>query len=161
MRFITCVVLASLLFLLADRFVLAGGLLLLSALGATVVVTKAVGSWFGFLLFLIYITGLLVLFGYMVAISENRYVAPKHFKFAPLALAGVWAAPMAAERHRGDRAWPAQITQVFYGNLQVYWFSGVVLFLALLIAVSLCYKSPKPLRSFVACKQSFEEAMVL
>lgn len=58
---------------ITNSLITLGGLLLLIALGSTFLVTSLLGSWFSFILFLIYITGMLVLFGYILAISPNNY----------------------------------------------------------------------------------------
>ena len=74
-----------------NRLITLGGLLLLLALGRTIIVSFLLGSWFAFILFLIYITGMLVLFGYMLAMSPNNYypkvgVIKKVFSFVFLSV---------------------------------------------------------------------------
>jgi len=114
-----------------------------------------VGSWFRFILFLIYITGLLVLFGYMLAISSNNYYSKSRlvkfsfifislrvfiFMFNKIDLTGL--------RFSGGSF--DEIIMLFINfNIIVYWLIGVLLFVSLVMVVTLCYKTPKPLRSFL------------
>ena len=58
-----------------------GGVLICVSLLITVFVSYLVGSWFAFILFLVYVTGLLVLFSYMVAMSPNtRHTGVSYLK---------------------------------------------------------------------------------
>ena len=134
-----------------------GGLLLFVALGSTFLVTSLLGSWFSFILFLIYITGILVLFGYILAIRPNNYYSKFGVVKRALLLVlflilflfiffnGVNLFPL-----NHSRRFENGVVKIYSSiNLSVYWFIAVVLLIALLIAVCMCYKSPKPLRSFL------------
>ena len=134
-----------------------GGLLLFMALGRTLLVSFFLGSWFAFILFLIYITGMLVLFGYMLAISPNNYY-PKnslikkviYFVFFFIFSVSFFNFHFSLTAIRGTSSFEEDVVKIYRaGNLSIYWFMAIVLLIALLIAVALCYKAPKPLRSFL------------
>lgn len=140
-----------------DSLIAMGGLLVALALLRTMLVRLSIGSWFAFILFLIYITGVLVLFGYMLAIRPNNYytkiLSAKFlflcFIFLVVGLlitkVNVLLSPM-----NNKRSFEYDVIQIYSRlSLNMYWFMAVVLLVALLIVVILCYKSPKPLRSFL------------
>ena len=60
---------------LIESIITLGGIIILAPLLRTIIIAKIINSWFAIILFLIYIRGLLVLFGYIMAISPN----PKSF----------------------------------------------------------------------------------
>lgn len=63
----------------SDKLILMGARLLIRATIITLSITLINNSWYAFILFLIYVTGLLVLFGYFLAIRPNVYQIEKHY----------------------------------------------------------------------------------
>ena len=64
--------------IISQKLISIGGLLIRSALITTIITAFLINSWYGFILFLIYITGLLVLFGYFLAIRPNLHQTAKN-----------------------------------------------------------------------------------
>lgn len=69
-----------------EKLVTKGSILIFTAVLSTVLVSVLTGSWYAFILFLIFITGILVLFGYFLAIRPNNHHSDKkYFKsFLPI-----------------------------------------------------------------------------
>lgn len=133
-----------------------GSLLFLSTIIVTLVVRGVLGSWYRFIVFLIYITGLLVLFGYMLAISANNYYpGGKFVKSFGFFLLGCSILLFVGVDLRGFgfislSSYEFNVVKMYSGfSLLFYWFIAVLLFIALIIVVNLCYKRPKPLRAFL------------
>ena len=62
-----------------------GVLILLMSLFLTIIISRLISSWLGFLIFLIYVRGILVLFSYFVALEPNQYVSLS-FLSSPVAI---------------------------------------------------------------------------
>ena len=64
--------------IISQKLVTIGAILILRSILTTVFTSFVSNSWYGFILFLIYITGLLVLFGYFLAIRPNIHHSAKN-----------------------------------------------------------------------------------
>lgn len=142
---------------ITERITTLGRILILRALISTLTIRYIIGSWFAFILFLIYITGILVLFRYILAIRPNNFYSKinniKKLITCTTALLAttiitnpiVKLAPLTINNN-----FEKAVTQLYSKTrLSIYWFIAIILLIALIITVSLCYKSPKPLRLFI------------
>lgn len=149
-------ILATLILLppLLNTVLSVASLLMLAALFSTLMVATIIGSWFSFILFLIYITGILVLFGYILAISSNVYTIKSNYlkSFFILTFAAIIMNPTNTKitQKSVNRRFELTVTKLFEGlNIVIYWNIALVLLAALIIVVAICYNSPKPLRAFI------------
>lgn len=149
-------ILATLILLppLLNTVLSVASLLMLAALFSTLMVATIIGSWFSFILFLIYITGILVLFGYILAISSNVYTIKSNYlkSFFILTFAAIIMNPTNTKitQKSVNRRFELTVTKLFEGlNIVIYWNMALVLLAALIIVVAICYNSPKPLRAFI------------
>ncbi len=135
--------------------VLMGALILVLALELSLVLRVTTSSWFGFLLFLIYIGGLLVIFSYFAALTPNlpsrgkslgaffffllvRPLIPFSFLFAP-PLNFIELCPPALN---------SSLCIFIDKNLPLLAFLVTILFFALIIVVRVSLRSTGPLRPF-------------
>lgn len=130
-----------------------GGILLLSALISTIIITLITNSWFAFILFLIYITGLLVIFGYFLSLRPNIIQTTKKCSKAYLIIiitillttkSKIFGLPSIKLDYDLDIS-----SLINIQNISIYWFITIILLIILLIVVSLTFKSPTPLRKFI------------
>jgi hypothetical protein len=93
-----------------------------------------------------------------MAIRPNSYFTQKRMvkSLFPLFLAVVvfyivWFNPIVIlNPMKGVKSFDMEVSSIFMGcNIVMYWLIAVVLLIALLIAVSICYKVAKPLRSYL------------
>lgn len=143
---------------LTKRITSLGALLIFTAILTTITIRQTTNSWFAFILFLLYITGLLVLFRYIIAMSPNTYYTQKKeikttaliclLTTVTLTLFG--RPTFLLNPMKGEKTFERDVTQLYRAvNMPTYWLIGALLLVALIIAVILCYKSAKPLRSYV------------
>lgn len=111
-------------------------------------------SWFGFLLFLIYVGGLLVMFAYVVVLMPNNYFFSKnvlrYFLLSFLIISFIsfcrYNYIFITERFITIQD-SAQLLVSDYSCV-VFLFLALVLFFALLVVVKICYFHGGPLRPF-------------
>lgn len=111
-------------------------------------------SWFGFLLFLIYVGGLLVIFAYVIILIPNRYYFSKNIFiyiliifllfFMLFFMTGFYLSLEDSFLSFQDSA---QLIVSDYSSL-VFLFLSLVLFFALLVVVKVCHFHGGPLRPF-------------
>lgn len=126
--------------------------LLFLALLRTVFLGFVVNSWYGYLLFLIYVRGMLVAFGYVCAMTPNTLflVIPK----IPLTL--TLAVFTAIFSLRTVRLFQAEVSSwqlrayslLLEENLRIYWTVALILLRVLVITVYIIFKKVSPLRGF-------------
>lgn len=111
-------------------------------------------SWFGFLLFLIYVGGLLVIFSYVLVLMPNRYFFSKNIFFYSLASFCLFLLIFFFRSlyfHIGDSynifQDSGQMLVSDYSAL-LYLFLSLILFFALLVVVKVCHFHGGPLRPF-------------
>lgn len=133
-----------------------GGLLLVLALLVTIIVAILSNSWFSFILFLIYVTGLLVLFRYILAISPNYYYNSSFKKFFFKFWLILVIICFVFIRSNGVRVnsvvidFEEMVILIFNLNrIVIYLLIGVILLIVLVLVVNICYKRPRPLRPFL------------
>jgi len=137
---------------LIESIITLGGIIILAPLLRTIIIAKMINSWFAIILFLIYISGLLVLFGYIIAISPN----PKRFN-KKLIIYIILGFRICFFQNKKIFFFPKSNlnyeNEVFFlfqkFNLPVYWLITIILLITLVIVVYICFKSQKPLRPFL------------
>nr|AJP00041.1 NADH dehydrogenase subunit 6 [Bugula neritina] len=137
---------------LMESIITLGGMMILTPLLSTIIIAKMINSWFAMILFLIYISGLLVLFGYMMAMSPN----PKSFN-KNLMIYIILGFSMCSFQEKKSFFFPKSNlnyeNEVFFlfqkFNLPVYWLMTINLLITLVMVVYICFKSQKPLRPFL------------
>lgn len=105
--------------------------------------------WFGLIFFLIYVRGLLVLFGYTIAIRPNVITPPITYKYMPLSLLLFIPNINTINIEVVKIIYFHDIVDIFnYYNLSLYLIITIILFLSLLAVVNITYKAPRPLRPY-------------
>nr|YP_005089259.1 NADH dehydrogenase subunit 6 [Flustra foliacea]AEX16064.1 NADH dehydrogenase subunit 6 [Flustra foliacea] len=138
-----------------DTLVSMGAAILLMALFSTLVIAGFLNSWFSFVLFLVYVSGLLVLFSYMLAMSPNSQGVVGYkfsyfiYGFVVLLVSIFCFSLLGFPDFVLSFEWEV-ISLFSLWNMGIYWLMMVVLLLALIMVVSLCFKSPSPLRPFMS-----------
>jgi len=137
---------------LIESIITLGGIIILAPLLRTIIIAKIINSWFAIILFLIYIRGLLVLFGYIMAISPN----PKSFnkKLISFIILGFSLSYLHNKKifffSKNNLNYENEVFFIFQKfNLPVYWLITLILLITLVIVVYICFKSQKPLRPFL------------
>nr|UUC08048.1 NADH dehydrogenase subunit 6 [Parantropora penelope] len=136
---------------LVDSVLLMGGFLFLTVIVA-VFLSFWKTSWLALSLFLVYITGLLVLFGYMLAMSPNQSFGFLKWGFYMffIVLGGLMFFFSVEVWKGGVYKLNGYYSSVVVGfNFPIYWLMGFVLLFVLLGVVNICYKAPAPLRPFL------------
>nr|ACR00044.1 NADH dehydrogenase subunit 6 [Pectinaria gouldii] len=112
-------------------------------------------SWFGFILFIIYIGGMLVMFSYFSAISPNQHMKMSSSALIALLLSGsiyfflfkaLSVFPFSSISHSAHA--PSFIMLFSKSNLPILIFLALLLLLALILVVKLTQRSEGPLRPF-------------
>ena len=138
---------------LSKNLISLGTALLLSTLLSTVVIRQLFNSWFAFILFLVFITGLLVLFSYIVAIRPNTSFTQRKLSTKIILIIIILYPLLNKEINspiKREKRLETNLQQIFNArNTPIYWIIGIILLIALLIAVIISYKSAKPLRSYL------------
>lgn len=138
---------------ISQKLIPIGGLLLIRAALVTIITSYLINSWYAFILFLIYVTGLLVLFGYFLALTPNTYqTSKKYFKSYLISRIPLWAIPVINRVNLPSFKLSFEtdvISLITNFTMPIYWLIVTILLLLLLIVVSLTYKSPSPLRNFL------------
>jgi len=111
-----------------------------------------VSSWYGYLLFLIYIRGILVAFGYVCAMTPNTLflVVPKVPLMVTLATFTLILSSRRVRLLQGDSLfWKLGSYSLLSGeNLRAYWIVAILLLVILVITVYVVFKKASPLRGF-------------
>ena len=139
---------------LSKNLISLGTTLLTLTILSTILISQLFNSWFAFILFLVFVTGLLVLFRYIVAIRPNSsFVQRKISTKVLLLLITTYSLINNSTLSRPikrEKRFEINLQQLFnLNNTPIYWRIGIILLIALLIAVIISYKSAKPLRSFL------------
>ena len=132
---------------LSKNLISLGTALLLSTLLSTVVIRQLFNSWFAFILFLVFITGLLVLFSYIVAIRPNTSFTQRKLSTKIILIIIIFYPLLNKEINspiKREKRLETNLQQIFNArNTPIYWIIGIILLIALLIAVIISYKSAK------------------
>lgn len=129
-----------------NRLFLIGLSLITIACLTSVIVSYVSGRWFSMILFLIFVTGLLVLFGYMIAISPNQLDGKT--KMWPITF--ILLTPIIPIKERKSiRDFGTTVSKILsYDNIILFLIAVLFLLYILVRVVVITFKSPKPLRMF-------------
>lgn len=129
-----------------------GMTLLFLALLRTLFLGFIVSSWYGYLLFLIYIRGMLVAFGYVCAITPNTLflVVPKLPLIFTLAVfTAIFSLRRISLFQAEVNSWQlGAYSLLLEENLRIYWTVALILLRVLVITVYIIFKKVSPLRGF-------------
>lgn len=132
-----------------------GTLILLLALFSSLLIASLSSSWFGIILFLIYVGGLLVIFIYFAALCPNHFIPIKHtltlFFTCLILLYSFLRLLLPVFTPLSLTPLPAQNTTTifFIDNLPALLFLGLTLFLILITVVTTTKHTRGPLRPFL------------
>nr|YP_009192163.1 NADH dehydrogenase subunit 6 [Magelona mirabilis]ALO81679.1 NADH dehydrogenase subunit 6 [Magelona mirabilis] len=139
--------------------ILLGLTLLILTLTSAVLVAYSVSSWFGYIVFIIYIGGVLVMFAYVAALTPNLlFSAARPFKYTTTILIGfvtltLFLPSMPTSTNNNNWSTPTHLdlmgAQIYSAsNSLILVALGLVLLLALIVVVKICNYSSGPLRPF-------------
>jgi len=124
--------------------------ILILSLFISILVRAFYFSWFGFIIFLIYIGGILVIFSYFVAIQPNQYIRlKKPILFFVLSFINlpINVYPVLTDLYIIQSWW---VSSIFYLiNIWILLILGFVLFLALIRVVKITIVNIAPLRPYL------------
>lgn len=106
-------------------------------------------SWFGFIIFLIYIGGILVIFSYFIAIQPNQYInikTPFFYFMLGIFNLPINIYPVLSDLFKLSNWWVSSLFHL--SNLSLLIVLGLILFLALVSVVKLTINRVGPLRPF-------------
>lgn len=152
---LTAIILAiSFTLSLAETPLALGLWILIIALFIAIILRLSVSSWFGFILFLIYVGGLLVIFAYFVAISPNQQLQVIKLFWIIIFTSRIiiftqksffWSAGNINTRTLLSLTNIHIINPINTAPLAIL---GLILFLALIAVVKISYHSKGPLRPY-------------
>ncbi len=125
--------------------------ILIMALLLSCTFASILSSWFAFLIFLIYIGGMLVMFAYFMAITPNQYRIPiLNFPILVLSLLVLYFILVLREiKIVRIREFSEGLTFLYRQfNTPILVFFVLILLMAIVIVVKLTYRSKGPLRPF-------------
>lgn len=127
-----------------------GAWILILSIIVSVLCRTTFRSWFGFIIFLIYIGGMLVIFSYFVAIQPNQYFDLKTSMFVlvlRILNLPINIYPGILNLIYGGERWVSSLFRL--NNIIILIILGVVLFLALIIVVKITINVNSSLRPFI------------
>lgn len=154
--FTSIIIMQSFLLIFYDKVTILMAGLFLTSICIRVMLSIIFCSWYGLILFLIYVTGLLVLFRYILAMSSVRRTPVLRYKF--VLLFGILTSLVPLLREIANLLYNTVLCVDFElgvvslyinFNINMYIIVVILLLVALVMVVGLCYKSPTPLRSFL------------
>lgn len=125
-----------------------GFTVLLIALIISILIVPLITSWFRFIMFIIYVGGILVIFSYFAALQPNQHITNWSWGFLPAIIIAALLTiidlqPITVPVYR------VYIDLLFtYQNRLIILFIGLLLFLALIIVVKVSHSHEGPLRPF-------------
>lgn len=141
----------SIILIIAINPITIGVLILLIALSLAIIYGLTLSSWIAFLLFLIYVRGMLVIFAYFVALSPNQQInkfiiIPSITFILVVTLAIIWTNlyPNIAPTYQ-------YLINTFYTNINtpILIIIAIILFLAIVVVVKVVTNNKGPLRPFI------------
>lgn len=141
----------SIILIIAINPITIGVLVLLIALSLAIIYGLTLSSWIAFLLFLIYVRGILVIFAYFVALSPNQQinkfiVIPSITFLLTVTMTIIWINlyPNIAPTFQ-------YLINTFYTNINIpiLIILAIILFLAIVVVVKIVTNNKGPLRPFI------------
>jgi NADH-ubiquinone oxidoreductase chain 6 len=122
-----------------------GRFLLLYCFFLRIIIYSFFSSWFSFSLFLIYIGGILVLFGYILVLIPNFVFAVSYISFFFFFFFLFYFFPLGEVR---EIFFEFSFSFFSYYNIIIYLFLRVILFIGLVSVVKICFFQVGALRPF-------------
>lgn len=138
--FISCLTAASPLAL--------GVTILLTAVGTALILALISTRWFGFITFIIYVGGMLVIFAYFAALQPNQQIIRWGWLLTPIIIVIVLISTTKPHTLLILYIKPATTDLYIISNLHVPLLLALILFLALIIVVKTSHAGEGPLRPF-------------
>lgn len=128
-------------------------IIILIALTTALIFSIEVSSWYAFLLFLIYVGGILVIFAYFTATSPNQYIDKNKriFIITPILFIGLISTILILNKSiLSINTQSNQLIIIFTRpNIYTLIIITLVLLITIVIVVKLCSRSKGPLRAFI------------
>jgi len=128
-------------------------IIILIALTTALIFSIEVSSWYAFLLFLIYVGGILVIFAYFTATSPNQYIDKNKriFIITPILFIGLILTILILNKSiLSINTQSNQLIIIFTRpNIYTLIIITLVLLITMVIVVKLCSRSKGPLRAFI------------
>lgn len=141
----------SIILIIAINPITIGVLVLLIALSLAIIYGLTLSSWIAFLLFLIYVRGILVIFAYFVALSPNQQinkfiVIPSITFLLTVTMAIIWI-----NIYPNISPTFQYLINTFYTNINIpiLIIIAIILFLAIVVVVKIVTNNKGPLRPFI------------
>jgi len=145
--------------LLAPSPLAIGSTILLIALGTSRFFALGSSSWLAFLIFLIYVSGILVIFSYFLALTPNH----------PSIFMGYYQLSVCSARliilisYSYSDIWISEsesqlpITEFIYlpSNCVILIFLTILLLITIIVVVKICQRSKGPMRAFISYVQTY------
>lgn len=153
---LTIIVILYFIAFLCDQPLSLGVTVLLTSFIVTALTRLYISSWFAYILFLVYIRGLLVIFSYLVALAPYKpfKTPPTFFIFVLIILpVPLFTGPLPQTSflvNNSTQIWLIQTSSNFYSitNLHLTLFLTIILLLALIVVVKIIFFQQGPLRPF-------------
>nr|WCS91620.1 NADH dehydrogenase subunit 6 [Eisenia nordenskioldi pallida] len=137
--------------ILAPTPIILGANILIMSLLLSVVFASSISSWFAFLVFLIYVGGMLVMFAYFLALTPNQQMSYNSTMYSMISLV-----IFSIMTYTMNIKIPS-ITEFYHGNSLLYLkttapfliFLALILLFTMIIVVKLTTLSKGPLRPFM------------
>jgi len=131
-----------------------GLLILLTALIIACIYSLTCSSWLGFLIFLIYIGGILIIFSYFLAIMPNQSIINIQLIFLPVLtlFISILISIFAFDSWTTNYTNPKLLTEFIfsYSNHPLLIIILLTLLFTIIIVVKICNLSKGPLRAFIS-----------
>lgn len=141
----------SIILIIAINPITIGVLILLIALTLAIIYGLTLSSWIAFLLFLIYVRGILVIFAYFVALSPNQQInkfiiIPSITFILIVTIAIIWT-----NIYPNITPTFQYLINTFYTNINIpiLIMLATILFLAIVVVVKIVTNNKGPLRPFI------------
>nr|ALS46311.1 NADH dehydrogenase subunit 6 [Glycera cf. oxycephala FS21] len=124
--------------------------ILMLALLTAAMTALSMSSWFGFIVFLIYIGGMLVMFAYFSAIQPNQQLkiaVPLMAAFMTMLILPMYQNPSTINQFTNKNWWVSAMYEIM--NIPSLLFLALTLFLALISIVKISFLNRAPLRPFM------------
>lgn len=126
-----------------------GIVILIIAVTLTLIYASIISSWVAFLIFLIYVRGILVIFAYFVSLIPNQ---PTHYiTFPTIILVTISLIPLIYKSFRINSIFMYKFTNTMYtfNNIVTLLILALFLLFAIIVVVKIVTNNKGPLRPFI------------